>query len=212
MIHDKDILPTGEPKKRHLHCFVELHEKATFNQFLAELGELLGINTDAISLEASNSPILGIQYLTHKNDQDKYQYNFEDIKTNNQEKLEMKYYGQYVSPQEKLFKAMTTSKSMLELTEKIGIDNAIKVRALFNQIKQEQGANLEAILHYQEKVINATHELEDKFNKLVTKLELFFKDKQELKTALELEKDFSQITYLIETLIFEWKKAKIKTL
>lgn len=212
MIHDKDTLPTGEPKRRHLHAFIELNEKATFNQFLAELGELLGINTEAISLEASNSPILGVQYLTHKNDQDKHQYDFNQIKTTNQETLETKYYGQYVSPQEKLFKAMTTSKSMLELTEKIGIDNAIKVRALFNQIKQEQGANLEAILHYQERVINATHDLEEKFDKLIEKLSRYFEDKQAIKSALGIDKEINEIYYIISTLIFEWKKAKIKTL
>lgn len=202
IIHDKDTLETGEIKRRHLHAFIELHEKATLKQLLGELTEVLNINTECLSLTPSNSPYLGVQYLTHKNDSNKYQYNFEDIKTNNQELLSQKYENQYIDPQQKLFEAITKSKTLTELTKEIGINDALKFRAFFNQIKQEQGAGIDAIISYHERTLKTIYSLQDTLAKLVKTLDKYFSDKPIIKSALGINKLLSEIEYDIEDLIF----------
>lgn len=77
-LHDKDINPTGEPKKEHYHvvmCFSGPTTDKTVNDIMKELNQPI-----AIPLESVRGYY---RYLTHKDNPEKYQYNEEEIKLYN---------------------------------------------------------------------------------------------------------------------------------
>lgn len=75
ILHDKDITEEGEPKKPHYHVILDYNNP---HEFSAISNKFEGAHIENIkSFENA------IQYLTHKNNPEKYQYRFEDIKTNN---------------------------------------------------------------------------------------------------------------------------------
>lgn len=179
IIHDKDILESGEMKTIHLHAFIQYHEKATKRAILAELSEYIGIDKGLISLEGSNSEFLGVQYLTHKNDTNKYQYPFSDISTNNQELLETRWNNIYIDPLAKVYDALKTSTTISQFIEKTDLNTGLKFRALFNQIKQEQGQNFEKIYHDYEVLIETMSEIYGELKELLDDMErLFLRGKQ----------------------------------
>lgn len=77
-LHDKDLNPTGEPKKAHYHIILSYAGPTTFN----------AVNSLCDSL---NQPIPQAleqvrgyyRYLTHKDNPEKYQYSEDDIKALN---------------------------------------------------------------------------------------------------------------------------------
>ena len=75
-IHDQDLDNNNQSNKIHIHLYLEYQEKYTRKQVLTQIKDILECHKDQISVDITNSPILYIQYLTHLNDQDKYQYNY----------------------------------------------------------------------------------------------------------------------------------------
>ena len=77
-LHDKDINPTGEPKKPHFHVVLAYGSPTTYNNVKALTEEL---NCPIpIPLESCRGYY---RYLTHKDNPDKYQYDEKDIQTLN---------------------------------------------------------------------------------------------------------------------------------
>lgn len=74
-LHDKDINPTGEPKKPHYHIILSFGSPTTYNNVKSFSEDFNG--TIPIPLES----VVGYyRYLTHKDNPEKTQYNEEDIK------------------------------------------------------------------------------------------------------------------------------------
>lgn len=77
-LHDKDINPTGEPKKPHYHIVLAYGNPTTYNNVKALTEEL---NCPIpIPLESCRGYY---RYLTHKDNPEKYQYDEKDIQTLN---------------------------------------------------------------------------------------------------------------------------------
>ena len=111
-----------------------------------QLTKLTGYESNQITLEGSNNDILLLQYLTHKNDTKKYQFPIVEVWSNNEELFQAKYSMQYKSKEQRaneLIKDIRECKTLIQLMERQGIETANKYRNSFNQIKREQGANLE---------------------------------------------------------------------
>lgn len=141
IIHNKD------PEKRtHLHAVIELYEKNTKKAVLEELKTLLKVDTEQLSLEPSNSQILGVQYLTHKNQPEKEPYQFEEIKASNQEELERRYGETYKDPEEERKRVLFGSKTMGDLLARLTIEEAKKILPVWKEIKAEQGYNKEGLI------------------------------------------------------------------
>lgn len=134
IIHNKDT-----QKRTHLHAFIELYEKATKKAVLDTLTELLGIDKLQLSLEPSNSPILGVQYLTHKNQPEKEAYTFQEIQANNTEELERRYGEAYTNPEDEKKHIIFGSKTIAELLQKLTLEEAKKVLPIWKAVKEEQG-------------------------------------------------------------------------
>ena len=80
ILHDKDIKDNGEWKEKHNHIIVVF--KA--NKSIQRVRDIFQDGTDQNTLVKVVEDIKhDFDYLTHKNDQDKYQYSIEDVKTDN---------------------------------------------------------------------------------------------------------------------------------
>jgi hypothetical protein len=80
--HNKDINDNGELKKAHYHIIIYEHKRTYCSTILNKLVELLGVNPLAITIDKCVDIQGAIQYLIHKNDKEKYQYNELDIVSN----------------------------------------------------------------------------------------------------------------------------------
>ena len=166
IIHDKDLTDNGEPKTIHMHAYIETNEKHTKKQFIDILSELLKIDKQKISVDGTKSNVLMLQYLTHKNQPQKAQYQVDQIITNNKELLIERMNTKYKTKEQKqndLLNDIKTCTSIIELTEKQGVETANKVRNLFNQVKQEQKQDYESLI----KEINLLKNILGKINKLL---------------------------------------------
>lgn len=149
IIHDKDITDNGEPKTIHMHAYIETNEKHTKKQFIDILSELLQIDKQKISVDGTKSNVLMLQYLTHKNQPNKAQYEIDRIITSNKELLAERMNTKYKTKEQKnndLLVDMKNSKTILELAEKQGIETANKYRNTFNQIKEEEKQDYKSLL------------------------------------------------------------------
>lgn len=156
IIHDKDKDENNYTKITHLHAYIEFaNTKHTKKQLLEQLAGLLNIDPIRISIEPTNNGFLLVQYLTHKNDQEKHQYNLEDVLTNNEELLRIRYNQIYLSKEQRdanLEYDIKTSKTMLEFLERQGVQNAKNYRNVFNDIKKEQRLDLDRMISLDNKL------------------------------------------------------------
>jgi hypothetical protein len=77
IIHDKDINhETGELIEKHVHAYVEFPNPRSFKS----VAELLNVPENQVQKVIDKNGIL--QYLIHKNQPEKYQYDFNDITSN----------------------------------------------------------------------------------------------------------------------------------
>lgn len=74
-LHDKDIDPTGQPKKAHYHIILCYDGPTTFNNVKSNITDVLN-QPIPIPLEQVRGYF---RYLTHKDNPDKFQYNEKDI-------------------------------------------------------------------------------------------------------------------------------------
>lgn len=149
IIHDKDLTDNGEPKTIHAHAYIETNEKHTKKQFLDMLTDLLKIDRQRISVDGTKSNVLMLQYLTHKNQPTKAQYEVDRIITNNKELLAERMKTKYKTKEQKqndLLNDIKNCKSIIELADKQGIETANKFRNIFNQIKQEQKQDYQSLI------------------------------------------------------------------
>lgn len=156
IIHDKDKDENNYNKITHLHAYIEFpNTKHTKKQLLELLSGCLNIEQIRLSIEPTNNGFLLVQYLTHKNDQNKHQYNYEDILTNNEDLLSIRYNQIYLTKEQRdanLEYDIKTSKTMLEFLERQGIQNAKNYRNVFNDIKREQRLDLDRMLNLDNKL------------------------------------------------------------
>lgn len=76
-LHDKDVLPTGEPKKAHYHVMLVYQRGSTTYNAVKHITDDLG-QPRPIPVESEDGMY---DYLTHLNRPDKYQYDPADIRT-----------------------------------------------------------------------------------------------------------------------------------
>lgn len=74
-LHDKDIDPTGEPKKAHYHVILCYNGPVTFSNVSKHITEPLGQPHPQYLQSVKGMH----RYLTHKDNPDKYQYDEKDI-------------------------------------------------------------------------------------------------------------------------------------
>lgn len=73
-LHDRDINPTGEPKKAHYHILFSFAGKKSYTQ-VAEITKSLGATVPKVCQDQKGL----IRYMTHRDNPEKAQYDIKDI-------------------------------------------------------------------------------------------------------------------------------------
>lgn len=87
IIHDNDVSENGEVIRPHLHLVVTGLKRWRVKQLLNDLADCLDTNVENIQIEEVKNITASIQYLIHKNDTAKYQYDYRKIFTNDSDNL-----------------------------------------------------------------------------------------------------------------------------
>lgn len=148
IIHDKDTTENGEMRRPHLHAFFELVQPMTQGQCLKWLETALKCDKMQLSLKGSSNAYLMVQYLVHKNHPAKAQYSTENVLSSNYEELMSRMNKNYEEPKNEedlIFESMRKRTLYGDFVADVGIKNANKYRGSFNQIKQEQRLNYDAL-------------------------------------------------------------------
>lgn len=83
ILHDKDTLDNGEIKTPHIHLVCLLNgSRWRLSTTLNNIADALKVSEMAVSIDKVSDFNGSIQYLIHKNNNDKYQYPLTDIVTN----------------------------------------------------------------------------------------------------------------------------------
>ena len=82
IFHDKDTDNDGVIKRKHLHLVLECPTRRRVSYYIKHLAMMFGVDRSQVQVEVSNNFDWDIQYLIHKNNPEKYQYDGTDIITN----------------------------------------------------------------------------------------------------------------------------------
>ena len=128
IIHDKDILDNGELKTPHIHLLVELVSRQRKSTILNRMSKCVNIPLECISVDECRNISKSAQYLIHLNNKEKYQYNKEDISTNDEERLKYLLMSDEKTDltTDELFDIVDNARNVRELIKKIGISCYMK--------------------------------------------------------------------------------------
>lgn len=88
IVHDSDInITTGETIRPHLHIVTRSLKRYRVKQMLNMISEILVTNVENVQIMECDNITACIQYLIHKNNLEKYQYDAKDIITNDNDNL-----------------------------------------------------------------------------------------------------------------------------
>ena len=82
ILHDKDINECGELVREHYHLIVCLKNPYSKTTLINDISSKLLINKVIVQSRLIKDFVKSVQYLLHKNDKEKYQYDLLDIWTN----------------------------------------------------------------------------------------------------------------------------------
>ena len=75
----------GEIETPHIHFVANMKTASRLGKFLREIAQVCGVSELAVSISKYLYYEMAIQYLIHKNDPDKYQYDVSQIMTNSED-------------------------------------------------------------------------------------------------------------------------------
>lgn len=83
ILHDKDVLESGEIKTKHIHLVAILkNNRRRLSSTLDEIATYCQLNTLAVSIDKMSDLVGSLQYLIHKHNPEKHQYDIKNIVTN----------------------------------------------------------------------------------------------------------------------------------
>lgn len=82
ILHDKDVLDTGEPKGLHVHVALTAEKAKSSRNWIAHFATILGLEPEAVSVEMQGSEKKCIRYLLHLDDANKHRYDRSQVVTN----------------------------------------------------------------------------------------------------------------------------------
>lgn len=147
ILHDKDINDKGEKKFNHLHIILMSNKILRGKQVLKRLADIFECDYNNIQVDECLSVVGSIQYLIHKNDINKYQYDRNDIITNLKADLLESYLNADIEAKTELTSSslidlILSSTNRVDLIKKIGLGNYSTYRNTINDIIQCLGVSL----------------------------------------------------------------------
>lgn len=122
--HDKDVDDDGDVKRPHYHLVLLCNSSYTKDRILSELSKNLVKNRAVVSVRSYNDIYQAVQYLLHRNDADKHQYDSKDIVSSSSGETAVYLIGEFTLTIEKLVDIVRHSNSIKEIYTTIGLKNA----------------------------------------------------------------------------------------
>ena len=123
--HNKDIDSNGQLIPGHIHFVATRLTPTRIGSTIKSIAEVLGIDPLSISISKTDCFNGAIQYLIHKNDTDKYQYDKTDIVSNiNNDDLDVYLNGDLkVDKFTSLLQVITDNTTITGVIKAVGVDN-----------------------------------------------------------------------------------------
>lgn len=140
IVHDKDVGEDGTPKTPHIHLVgIYRNNRTRLSTTIKEMSENVFVSTLAISIDKASDLNGSFQYLIHKNNESKHQYDIEEIITNlSREELDV--YLQRPSngvSLEKIIEVITFNQSKIQIMRLLGFEVYARYRNVINDIYYE---------------------------------------------------------------------------
>lgn len=131
--HDSDVNDSGDNERKHYHCSMVTCNEFAKNTILKDIASKLEINVNCISSRQVKDFVLSTQYLIHKNNKEKAQYNELDVWTNDTNEL-FKILFDSISSYELdinyLIKLVKSCNSIADVYRELGMKNARTYRSI----------------------------------------------------------------------------------
>lgn len=82
ILHDKDVLETGEMKGAHVHLALTAEKAKSSRNWIKHFASILDLEEDAVSVEMQGSEKKCLRYLLHLDDANKHRYDRSQVVTN----------------------------------------------------------------------------------------------------------------------------------
>lgn len=137
ILHDKDINEDGSAKTPHVHLVGIYHtNRQRLSTILNDLSCHIEVNALAISIDKCSDFAMSVQYLIHRNNENKYHYALTSICSNLQIN-ELQQYMERESTQlstTALLDIVSSAKSKVEVYSKIGLEYYRQYRQVINDL------------------------------------------------------------------------------
>lgn len=140
IVHDSDIKDDGTLKTPHIHVVIEAQKRARLGTTLIRLADDFGVNENQVSVQSYDDFAFEVQYLIHKNNPEKFQYDKTAIKSNLSDDDINSLLDQEVAPKltiQDLLSICSSSRSRIEIASKLGLGNYTMYRNTINDILKE---------------------------------------------------------------------------
>jgi hypothetical protein len=140
IVHDQDIRDDGTLKTPHIHVVIEAQKRARLGTTLIRLADDFGVNENQVSVQSYDDFAFEVQYLIHKNNPEKFQYDKSLIKSNLSEDDIISLLAQEVAPKltiQDLYAICSSTKSRYKIACKIGLGNYGMYRNVISDLLKE---------------------------------------------------------------------------
>lgn len=139
IMHDKDEDELGNLKTNHYHLVVQLNSQCRLRTFLNFIIDKFHCNENQVSIEKCSSIEMQTRYLIHLDDFDKFQYDVNDIVSNNDEFVKkcMSYIKSISCVDDLIAICQEYKNNLLKLMSVIGYENYKKYRVVIADIRRE---------------------------------------------------------------------------
>lgn len=133
ILHDKDVNELGELEREHYHLVIKCNNVMAKKTVINDIAKTLLVNVNCISCRPVINMVKSVEYLVHKNDDLKYQYDLLDLYSNdNNETLNIIIEGksQYDIDIDNLINLVNKSRSLTQVYTCIGLSKARTYRSI----------------------------------------------------------------------------------
>lgn len=139
--HDSDVNEEGVSERVHYHIVIALNSAYAKSTIISAFANGLTCNVACISVRKNKSFVKSVQYLIHKNNKDKYQYDYLDIWTNDVNELNLCIYmnsSSYELDIGYLYELCKRSESIADVYKELGIQKSRTYRSLIIDMYKEE--------------------------------------------------------------------------
>lgn len=146
ILHNKDFDEDGCQKRIHFHLVLETIRPYAKSSILTDMAKALLIARECISIRAYDSCKLAVQYLVHKNDEDKAQYDIWEVCSSDETRT-IDYIDNDIESDDldikDLIEICYDSDGIVDVYRKIGLSNAKKYRWIICDVFAQMDINKE---------------------------------------------------------------------